>query len=214
MKLYHLHTVFGGSWNGGTSKTSKGTCTPRSSIFIGFPTINHPFGGTSILGNLHLFVYIYISLLYSVCIYIYYLYIIYYTYIILCIYIYICIRYIIYYIYYILYIYNIYIYYIYPRLHLHPSSARLHGGGAGGALQAPHATARVEGQAGALHFLGVKSERTGGKWGLPWHGMDVYPVMLSLRRIWVYTQLCYVIIPRYVMGVYPVMLWVYTQLVM
>ena len=35
----------GVSWN---------RCTPKSSILVGFSLINHPFGGTSISGNLHM----------------------------------------------------------------------------------------------------------------------------------------------------------------
>ena len=34
---------------------SKNTGTPKSSILIGFSIINHPFWGTSIFGNTHVF---------------------------------------------------------------------------------------------------------------------------------------------------------------
>ena len=34
--------------------------TPKSSILIGFSIINHPFWGTPIFGNTHIYIYIYI----------------------------------------------------------------------------------------------------------------------------------------------------------
>ncbi len=39
---------------------SKNNGTPKSSILIGFSIINHPFWGTSIYGNTHICIYIYI----------------------------------------------------------------------------------------------------------------------------------------------------------
>ena len=33
---------------------SKNSGTPKSSILIGFSTINHPFWGITILGNIHI----------------------------------------------------------------------------------------------------------------------------------------------------------------
>ena len=33
---------------------SENSGTPKSSIFIGFSTINHPFWGTTIFGNTHI----------------------------------------------------------------------------------------------------------------------------------------------------------------
>ena len=35
---------------------SKNNGTPKSSILIGFSIVNHPFGGTPIFGNTHMFV--------------------------------------------------------------------------------------------------------------------------------------------------------------
>ena len=37
---------------------SKNSGTPKSSISIGFSIINHPFWGTTILGNTHIYTYI------------------------------------------------------------------------------------------------------------------------------------------------------------
>ena len=39
---------------------SKNRGTPKSSILIGFSLINHPFWGTIIFGNTHVYIYIYI----------------------------------------------------------------------------------------------------------------------------------------------------------
>ena len=39
---------------------SENSGTPKSSIFIGFSIINHPFWGTPIFGNTHMYIYIYI----------------------------------------------------------------------------------------------------------------------------------------------------------
>ena len=39
---------------------SKNNGTPKSSILIGFSIINHPFWGTPIFGNTHIYIYIYI----------------------------------------------------------------------------------------------------------------------------------------------------------
>ena len=36
---------------------SKNRGTPKSSIIIGFSIINHPFWGTSIFGNAHVYLY-------------------------------------------------------------------------------------------------------------------------------------------------------------
>ena len=41
---------------------SKNRGTPRSSILIGFSIINHPFWGTPIFGNTHIYIYTYIWL--------------------------------------------------------------------------------------------------------------------------------------------------------
>ena len=38
---------------------SKNNGIPKSSIFIGFSIINHPFWGTPIFGNIHICIYIY-----------------------------------------------------------------------------------------------------------------------------------------------------------
>ena len=37
---------------------SKNNGTPKSSILIGFFIINHPFWGTPIFGNTHIYIYI------------------------------------------------------------------------------------------------------------------------------------------------------------
>ena len=42
---------------------SKNNGTPKSSILIGFSTINHPFWGTPIFGNTHIYGYTYRLLL-------------------------------------------------------------------------------------------------------------------------------------------------------
>ena len=39
---------------------SKNSGTPKSSILMGFSIINHPFWGTIIFGNTHIYIYIYI----------------------------------------------------------------------------------------------------------------------------------------------------------
>ena len=36
---------------------SKNRGTPKSSILIGFSIVNHPFWGTSIFGNTHIYIY-------------------------------------------------------------------------------------------------------------------------------------------------------------
>ena len=36
---------------------SKNNGTPKSSILIGVSIINHPFGGTPIFGNIHIYLY-------------------------------------------------------------------------------------------------------------------------------------------------------------
>ena len=41
--------------NGNHMGVSKNRGTPKSSILIGFPLINHPFWGTTIFGNTHMF---------------------------------------------------------------------------------------------------------------------------------------------------------------
>jgi len=38
---------------------SENSDTPKSSILIGFSIINHPFWGTPIFGNTHIYIYIY-----------------------------------------------------------------------------------------------------------------------------------------------------------
>ena len=38
---------------------SENSGTPKSSILIGFSIINHPFWGTPILGNSHIYIYTY-----------------------------------------------------------------------------------------------------------------------------------------------------------
>jgi len=40
---------------------SENSGTPKSSIQIGFSIINHPFWGTSIFGNTHIYIYYYIN---------------------------------------------------------------------------------------------------------------------------------------------------------
>ena len=45
-------------WNGRTYMgVSKNRGTPKSSILIGFSIINHPFWGTPIFGNIHIYIY-------------------------------------------------------------------------------------------------------------------------------------------------------------
>ena len=39
---------------------SENSGTPKSSIWIGFSIINHPFWGTPIFGNIHIYIYMYI----------------------------------------------------------------------------------------------------------------------------------------------------------
>ena len=39
---------------------SENSGTPKSSILIGFSIINHPFWGTTIFGNIHIYIYIFI----------------------------------------------------------------------------------------------------------------------------------------------------------
>ena len=39
---------------------SKNNGTPKSSILIGFSIINHPFWGTTIFGNTHIYIYMYL----------------------------------------------------------------------------------------------------------------------------------------------------------
>ena len=39
---------------------SENSGTPKSSILIGLSIINHPFWGTAIFGNIHVYIYIYI----------------------------------------------------------------------------------------------------------------------------------------------------------
>ena len=46
---------------------SKNSGTPESSILIGFSIINHPFWGTTIFGNPHIIIYIYIYIPYHPC---------------------------------------------------------------------------------------------------------------------------------------------------
>ena len=41
---------------------SENSGTPKSSILIGFSIINHPFWGTSIFGNIHLDVPLYLGI--------------------------------------------------------------------------------------------------------------------------------------------------------
>ena len=47
--LWYMNIAYMGvSWNGGT---------PKSSILKGFSIINHPFWGTLIFGNTHIYIY-------------------------------------------------------------------------------------------------------------------------------------------------------------
>ena len=46
---------------------SKNRGTPKSSILIGFSIINHPFWGTPIFGNSHIYIIIYICCIYRDC---------------------------------------------------------------------------------------------------------------------------------------------------
>ena len=50
MKLEHYIYIYMG--------VSKNKGTPKSSILIRFSTINHPFWGTPIFGNTHIYIYI------------------------------------------------------------------------------------------------------------------------------------------------------------
>ena len=43
------------------TSVSKNSGTPNSSILIGFSIINHPFWGTTIFGNTHIYIYTYTS---------------------------------------------------------------------------------------------------------------------------------------------------------
>ena len=45
---------------------SENSGTPKSSILIGFFIINHPFWGTTIFGNTHIYIYIYMLIQYIV----------------------------------------------------------------------------------------------------------------------------------------------------
>ena len=53
MKLEHYIYIYTGIYMG----VSKNKGTPKSSILIRFSTINHPFWGTPIFGNTHIYIY-------------------------------------------------------------------------------------------------------------------------------------------------------------
>ena len=46
---------------------SKNSGIPKLSILIGFSFINHPFWGTLIFGNTHIYIYVYMYIHISVC---------------------------------------------------------------------------------------------------------------------------------------------------
>ena len=55
-EIYHLEN----RWHNSHMGVSQNNGTPKSSILIGFSIINHPFWGTTIFENTHIYVYIYI----------------------------------------------------------------------------------------------------------------------------------------------------------
>ena len=56
--MFKLHLIYIYIYMG----VSENNGTPKSSILIGFSIINHPFWGTPIVGNTHIYIYIYVTL--------------------------------------------------------------------------------------------------------------------------------------------------------